>query len=427
MNRWHLAILRIARLLAPQARRDEWFAEWRAELWYVDRAAATAFCLGSFKDALWLRRHTMYPPLFWLDSPLRCLAVLALLTAAGLLLCAHLPVDHDAAIRSTYPDAQNLVLISRPGHRGAKAPTIRVEEYQAWTESRQRLFTSLAFYQPSREMVTFADGRQAELSIMRASRNLFQLLRIPVPFEQTAALVLTEAVQREFFDPNQRIYGRAVEIDGHPVRLAGVIPPDSWRLPGRTDAWLLDDQFPAESKGFVLAHVRQPTHRMIVPNDTGGADRFDCVPLAGRIPTPLSAFLLTLAMSLLLLPVTTSLSLGEYPPESGTARWIYLAVKLILILVMIYCGACYVTEHGTPVHGLFVGSILALRWVLVDQRRRCPVCLRLVSNPVHFGQPSQTFLAWYGTEFICARGHGFLHVAEIPTSCYSSQRWLCLR
>jgi hypothetical protein len=427
MNRRHLAILRIARLLAPQAQRDEWFAEWRAELWYVDPAASTAFCLGSFKDALWLRRNCAHPPLFRLDSPLRCLAVLALLAAAGLLLCAHLPIDHDAAIRAAYPDAENLVLIARSGHRGLKAPTIRAADYQAWTDTQQRMFTGLAFYRPSKELVTFADGRQAELSVMRASRNLFQVLHIPVPVEQAATLVVNETIRREFFGPEERIYGRVVEISGQRVRVAGTIPPESWRLPGRTDAWLLDDQFPAEAMGFVVAHIRKPAQRMIVPNDSGGLDRFDCVPLAGHIPDPVAAFLQILAMSMLLLPVTTSLSLGEYPSDSGMARWIYLAIKLALILVMIYCGACYVVEHGTPVHGLFVGAVLSLRWVLVDQRQRCPVCLRLVSNPVHFGQPSQTFLAWYGTEFICSRGHGFLHVPEIVTSGYNSQRWLCLR
>ena len=35
-------------------------------------------------------------------------------------------------------------------------------------------------------------------------------------------------------------------------------------------------------------------------------------------------------------------------------------------------------------------------------------------------------LAWYGTELICVKGHGLLHVPEIPTSSYSRQRWLRL-
>ena len=53
-------------------------------------------------------------------------------------------------------------------------------------------------------------------------------------------------------------------------------------------------------------------------------------------------------------------------------------------------------------------------------------CLRLLVYPVRIGRPSQTFLERYGTEFMCAKGHGLLHVPEIHTSCYGAQRWMCL-
>ena len=56
----HLAILRSASLLVPGPHRAEWFAEWTAELWHVNRGA-TAFCLGAFRDAFWLRRNTPTP------------------------------------------------------------------------------------------------------------------------------------------------------------------------------------------------------------------------------------------------------------------------------------------------------------------------------------------------------------------------------
>ena len=35
-------------------------------------------------------------------------------------------------------------------------------------------------------------------------------------------------------------------------------------------------------------------------------------------------------------------------------------------------------------------------------------------------------LAWHGTELICAGGHGLLHVPELPTSWFATQRWLYL-
>lgn len=86
----HSAILHNAALLVPGAERAEWLAEWKAELHYVDHDA-TRFCLGSFRDALWLRRNSpsVLRRAFDLDSPLRCVLFLAGL--AGLAVAGALP------------------------------------------------------------------------------------------------------------------------------------------------------------------------------------------------------------------------------------------------------------------------------------------------------------------------------------------------
>jgi hypothetical protein len=96
----HFAILWAAALLVPRERRAEWLAEWRAELWYASKKCGqelaprlggrwyiTAFCLGSFKDALWLRRNA--PPseeraTLHLESPRQCIAFLAALAALSM-------------------------------------------------------------------------------------------------------------------------------------------------------------------------------------------------------------------------------------------------------------------------------------------------------------------------------------------------------
>jgi hypothetical protein len=67
--------------------------------------------------------------------------------------------------------------------------------------------------------------------------------------------------------------------------------------------------------------------------------------------------------------------------------------------------------------------IFGFRWILADQRRRCPVCLHLLSNPVHIGSPAQMMFGWYGTELACTRGHGLLYVPEAPTTWCGAQRW----
>jgi hypothetical protein len=164
---------------------------------------------------------------------------------------------------------------------------------------------------------------------------------------------------------------------------------------------------------------------------------------AFRIPFPrvsplakghfIFAYLFMILVSLLVLSATTPLALGEYPANRHSPpgvirlrRWIFLVVKIALLLPIVFCGSldlASLVSMGFQPHGFLVGLIVALRWALIDQRRRCPVCLRWLTNPTRIGGPSQTFLEWYGTELMCEQGHGLLYVPEIPTSCYSTQRW----
>ena len=137
-----------------------------------------------------------------------------------------------------------------------------------------------------------------------------------------------------------------------------------------------------------------------------------------------------LLVTFLVLPAITSLRLGEYPANSHSPplatrlrRWFFFAIKIAFIIQILSCTAVS-SELIQPY--VWAVYLLAFRWALIDQRQRCPVCLRLLTNPTRIGGPSQTFLEWYGIELMCAKGHGLLYVPEIPTSCYSTQRWLYL-
>jgi hypothetical protein len=450
----HLAILRSAAWLVPGPQRAEWFAEWRAELWYVKQSPAV-FCLGAFRDAFWLRRNSPTPNArhtFGLESPARCILLLAVLAAASLFFAFRLPFVRDILLPSPYPDARNLAMISAGGRFGPQVPTIPIEQYRSLANRAQHLFTDLAFYRTMQTRVRTAPRKSAELSIAVASENLFQWLQIPVsspapnPGGRRPAtwLVLSRAAWRKYFDADPRIVGRVLEVAGQPAVVAGVIPGSSWCLPGRMDAWLLQDQahlaeLPPHTKGFVLGHLRtspwqaQPDlrWRISVPNEQGGSDRFECWSLAkGDI---VLAYLLITLLCLLILSANIPLALGEYPANLHSPRgvmrlrrWIFLVIKIVLLLVIVGCGsfdlASIVSVDLYPT-GWLVGLILGLRWALIDQRQRCPVCLRLLGNPTRIGGPSRTLLEWYGTELICAQGHGLLYVPEIPTSCYSTQRW----
>jgi hypothetical protein len=141
-----------------------------------------------------------------------------------------------------------------------------------------------------------------------------------------------------------------------------------------------------------------------------------------------------LLLSCLLLPGT--LWVWRPPASRHSMSWpsvlrrgIFLTLKIALLQPIMLCGFFGQMLLGRL--GGFTGLlwdaafILALRWVITDQQRRCPVCLRLLTNPVIIGTPSRTFLEWYGTESTCSRGHGLLHTSEISSS-YSRPQWLGL-
>src|SRR5580693_1364210 len=86
-------LLKMAAILVPRKERSEWLEEWRAELWHVwhicngpaashQKQEITAFSLGAFKDALWLRRNyhsSTSRPWFRAGTPSRCILVFAIL------------------------------------------------------------------------------------------------------------------------------------------------------------------------------------------------------------------------------------------------------------------------------------------------------------------------------------------------------------
>lgn len=250
----HFAMLRAASWLAPADQRGEWLEEWRSELWYVPRRPATSFCLGAFRDALWLRRNNQSPvanTMIRLESPLQCLTYLAALAAASV-----------------------FVMVRTGGARSLKLPPPHLGQ-----------------------------------------AVIFQL----------SCLLLSAAT--------------ILVLGNH---------------------------------------------------------------LANRHPSPWA---------------------------SRLRRWIFLVLKIALVLPTVPCAFVVYRWIG-PVPfaplGLIATWILTFRWVFMDQRRRCPVCLQLLANPVRIGLPSQTFLEWYGAESMCPRGHGLLHVPEISNSCYGTRQWLRL-
>ncbi len=183
--------------------------------------------------------------------------------------------------------------------------------------------------------------------------------------------------------------------------------------------------------------------RMSAPTPDGTPDDFLCLALADRSHNPLSIFLFAIILACLALPATTSLPLGEYRVGSRKLswstrlrRWAFLTGKFALLPPIVFLVSIDLahlrpslsqdTSDYIQIVSAFSICLFGLRWALRDQRQRCPFCLGKLTHPARVGQPSRSFLAWNGTELICVDGHGLLHVPEMPTSWFSTQRWLYL-
>lgn len=164
----------------------------------------------------------------------------------------------------------------------------------------------------------------------------------------------------------------------------------------------------------------------------------DAPPIPKRTSDHLFLWLLVLACAMLTGP--TSLCLADYRANRGVLsrstrlkRWLFLAAKIVFILLasddaMRYVAYALNADPRSRSAGLVIqlavwGMPFALRWSLRDQCRRCPVCLRALSNPVRVGAPAGYFLEWNCTELICLRGHGMLYVPECHTSWFNAPRW----
>jgi hypothetical protein len=423
-------ILRCASWLTPSDERAEWLAEWGGELAYVRSLAgparAAAFAIGAFPDALWLRRNSQSPlDILILDSPLRCMLVLAALLIASVFFAWRSPTALDAR-PEPYLEPEKLAMGAPRLNRAPGLPAITAAEYREFTSRAADQLDAAAFYAPRGAWI---GSRHFVFAI--ATPDLFRTLGIPAA---APGLILGRTAWLMKLGHDPAIVGKTVNVNGTPVKVAGVLPDGSWRLPGIVDGWLLESarlaELPPDTQGFMLVRLKRPVRAGIRVPAGGPAEReLWLAPLSQDKAGPILGLLLGVA--LLLLPAAASLTLSEFPAGRHARPWLahirwwtFLGAKIGLLLPCAFFGIVALgVAPGAP-QGVLLALILALRWVLYDQRRRCPVCLRLLTHPVRIGEASHTFLDWYGTELICARGHGFLHVPEIRTSSYAQPRWL---
>jgi len=272
--------------IVPDDEREEWLKEWRGELWHVVNQnlassaphATAAFVSGAFRDAYLLsadlRRAGARRSYAFGSSPVWCLFFLLLLGFAAAGLAFLLPGTRAALLPAPYQDARTLVIVTRDGSSHSLLPGITLGEFRYWKRAAQSVFSDVAFYQVVRRQIHAGHGTTIELSIARASDNLLDVLQtsaFPAAVSARSAknmpkLILSDAVWRKYFHADPQITGRVVFLLGEKATVVGVAKPDAWPLPGKADAWLLEDAsrletLSADSIGFVIARVQSSLTR----------------------------------------------------------------------------------------------------------------------------------------------------------------------
>ena len=470
-------LLHSASLLVPSPEREEWNAEWSAELWHVRRTCfriddtfsieshweIIRFCLGAFPDALCIREHSAK------STPqhahIHGSAAQALLWLASILLLCFLittllPGVQAEKEASRFQISPNTLLITEAADNSAK-PSIPAGLYLDWKNTRQRFFQDLAFYHVTRETAQSGPTR-ISWNVARTSPNLFALLGIPLKHASDddtglPSVILSHEAWMRTFAGNPDVAGRVLRIGHLNARIAGVAPASAWHLPGTPDIWLLQPDaqlaanLPARTPGYLIAQLSpRGMDALSVSGYTISARNLEdlLIDLSGNhlnapVEGPWNLYRFALFLALLALPAVSSVSLGETHLTSHRAsfqetlrRFLFLGAKFLLIagiglFASFDIAYCYTSSYSPiaeclQVVSCFAVCLIGFRWALADQRQRCPVCLRRVTNPASVGLASRTFLGWNGTEMICMGGHTLLHVPSLPTSWFSDQRWLYL-
>jgi hypothetical protein len=390
LSQW---LIDAASLGVPRSIRRDWKSEWLWEVWHghsdlVRHGCSPAqasrqvmrFAFGALLDASDLRMEYFRLSLngrALAREPLVCLAALML----GFLALAGWTggFRHSRmAAAASYPESQQLVLLSRPaGVLGIETPA-SMEQVWSWVEY-SKWFGSVAGF-------LLHDG------VLEVSPNFFAVL-----------------------DTDPALGRAGWQFLGRPVRTVKFLEPGS-----------------NARYGGAIARLKHRANRNRLEAQLGTLGN-DGVRITATFLDERSRWPLYFAGVAALL----FLAAGMIRARRTALYLAFFAVKTALLLGIV--GLAW-TEVATaipiPVTGgvdlgtaiplallLLISQVFVLRWSLQDQAARCPVCCRQVSMPVTVGSRSSLILDRPGVDFLCTRGHGTLRLSDLTTCTAEPYRW----
>lgn len=246
----------------------------------------------------------------------------------------------------------------------------------------------------------------------------------------SGCIALSHRLWEERFGADERVVGRVVQVAGAARTVCAVTPANYWFLQRSREFWLIENASPRNVGAFLLVRSRPRTEPLLEPEDLVPLNTASRGALSASSAVFLAALVLLAVLGLFETAVLAR-TLGSWRRSAGLLlrNYAFLVAKALPPLAMLAILWTVVAESPAlaPV-GYFAGvsslivfylfallSTAAVRFALVDQRSRCPVCQRSLSMPVGLGVPGSILFELPAVEYICAYGHGTLYLPE-PTS-----------
>lgn len=476
-------LIRAASLLVPAPRKPEWRRYWlggathwwqllveRGELRPVAEAKLRSYTRAAVADA-WKERfpgdtfqaaagRLFRHPLFLLGWIILCLAVFTVATSG-------LSGTKAAFLPLPYQTPDQLFTVTQHFNGFGQLNGVPPPTFQMWQSCPVSGVSGMAAFnlrQVELGRDTYADEA---VTGMQVSPDFFSVLGVrpwlgrtfePSDYLGPKPVVLSAAAWRSEFQADMAVVGRTVTVDGQPGVIIGVMRPDFWFFSRKTSLWTL---LPRNAPPMVIPGANWRARfigvvlRLAPGTNPDGAEtalgqiaRGNRVPWNGAFPELKSldevnrpAFYVGavgLVLTLLLLLAAAILPVGPFSlramaglPFSKASRywWFFVGKTVLLLALLIAVWLEFMLGIRDPVVGFLSSWLFLLACVLVavvtlvDQRRRCPVCLHRLTMPVSMGTYASPLLDPASTELLCDQGHGMLTVPQAETSASAPERW----
>ncbi len=343
---------------------------------------------------------------------------------------------------------------------------VQVRYVEPWRKE-SRTLTDLAAYHIETYVLSRPGSGNSSLAGAGVTPDFFHVLGSAAWLGRTfgpqdnpgeAKVVLSYHLWRSAFGSDRRILNLPITLDGKSFQVIGVLPPEFWFHSPDLDLWTLS---PNPTRNAQTPDLLRVIGRLR-PGVTARAARAELDGIALHTPgfrggslrvAPLDEYLRP-ALSFILSVFVAAVSLGlvaallqwlrscwRLRSYSWTALryWAFFFAKSALLAAGVATVCAELSAWNTlGLHSykfvvslmadwlVVLGVLLALQWAILDQARRCPVCLRLLSMPFTSGSWSSALIEPASTELLCDQGHGTLCVSDSFTTLGEIRRWVTL-